>query len=44
VRTRRELIAGDRTIAAPLVVNPIMTKLAERAGFEALYLGGGAIG
>jgi len=44
MRTLRELIAGDRAIAAPLVMNPIMAKLAERAGFEVLYLGGGSMG
>jgi 2-methylisocitrate lyase-like PEP mutase family enzyme len=44
MRTLREMIGGDKTIAAPLVMNPIMAKLAERAGFEALYLGGGSMG
>jgi 2-methylisocitrate lyase-like PEP mutase family enzyme len=40
----RELIAGPTPVRAPLVLNPLMAKLAERAGFEALYLGGGASG
>ncbi len=44
MRTLREMIAADRAIAAPLVMNPIMAKLAERAGFEALYLGGASMG
>ncbi len=29
---------------APLVLNPLMARLAERAGFPALYLGGGSMG
>lgn len=40
----REMIGGDRPVAAPLVFNPIMAKLAEEAGFPALYLGGGSMG
>jgi len=31
-------------VLAPLVLDPLMAKLAEQAGFEALYLGGGAMG
>ncbi|MEM7252267.1 MAG: isocitrate lyase/PEP mutase family protein [Pseudomonadota bacterium] len=36
----------DRTdpVLAPLVLNPLMAKVAEQAGFDALYLGGGATG
>jgi methylisocitrate lyase len=40
----RKLIAGPTPVRAPLVLNPLMAKLAEQAGFEALYLGGGASG
>lgn len=40
----RELIAGPTPVCAPLVLNPLMAKLAEQAGFKALYLGGGASG
>lgn len=40
----REMIAGDSPVAAPVVFNPIMAKLAEEAGFPALYLGGGTMG
>ena len=40
----RQLIDGDTPVCAPLVLNPLMAKLAEAAGFPALYLGGGASG
>ena len=40
----REMIAGPEPVLAPLVLNPLMAKLAEKAGFRALYLGGGATG
>jgi len=40
----RQLIDGDVPVCAPLVLNPLMAKLAEAAGFPALYLGGGASG
>src|SRR5919202_1844503 len=35
---------GPLPIRAPLVLNPLMARLAEAAGFEAGYLGGGATG
>jgi methylisocitrate lyase len=37
-------LADPRPVLAPLVLNPLMAKQAEQAGFEALYLGGGAMG
>ena len=40
----RPLLAAGGPICAPLVLNPMMAKLAEKEGFEALYLGGGATG
>jgi methylisocitrate lyase len=40
----REMLAGTTPVRAPLVLNAMMAKMAERAGFEALYLGGGATG
>ncbi len=40
----RQMMAADRPVCAPLVLNPLMAKLAEQAGFRALYLGGGASG
>ncbi len=41
----RTMIAqDDAPVFAPLVLNPLMAKLAEQAGFRALYLGGGSMG
>jgi methylisocitrate lyase len=40
----RTMLNEDRLVTAPLVLNPIMARLAERAGFPALYLGGGSMG
>jgi len=40
----RQAIAGNRPVCAPLVLNPLTARMAEAAGFEALYLGGGAAG
>ncbi|MCL2428113.1 MAG: isocitrate lyase/PEP mutase family protein [Alphaproteobacteria bacterium] len=40
----RALIAGEQPLLAPLVLNPLMARLAENAGHRALYLGGGAMG
>ena len=44
-QTLRSMIesAGD-PVFAPLVLNPLMARLAEQAGFRALYLGGGSMG
>jgi methylisocitrate lyase len=44
VSSFRALIRGDDLIVAPLVLNPIMAKLAEESGFKAMYLGGGSLG
>jgi methylisocitrate lyase len=43
-KTLRKLLAGNRALVAPAVFNPLSAKLAEAAGFEVLYLGGGTIG
>lgn len=43
-KTLRSLLAGNRALIAPAVFNPLSAKLAEAAGFEVLYLGGGTIG
>ncbi len=43
-KTLRNLLAGNRALVAPAVFNPLTAKLAEGAGFEVLYLGGGTIG
>jgi 2-methylisocitrate lyase-like PEP mutase family enzyme len=40
----RTLIQGPMPVTAPLVLNPLMARMAERAGFPAGYLGGGATG
>lgn len=42
--TLRSMVAEGRPVLAPLVLNPMMARMAERAGFRALYLGGGASG
>ena len=42
--TFRDLLATDKAYLAPAVFNPLTAKLAERAGSEVLYLGGGALG
>ena len=40
----RELIAGNELIVAPVALNPIMARLADAAGFKAVYLSGGSLG
>ena len=40
----KELIAGSELIVAPVALNPIMARLAEAAGFKAIYLSGGSLG
>ena len=42
--TLKELIAGEDLIVAPVALNPIMARLAEQAGFKAVYLSGGSLG
>jgi 2-methylisocitrate lyase-like PEP mutase family enzyme len=44
-RRLRDLMAAlDTPVLAPLVLDPISAKLAESAGFRAMYLGGGSMG
>lgn len=38
------LLAGPHPVVAPLVLGPLGARLAQRAGFQALYLGGGGVG
>jgi methylisocitrate lyase len=38
------LLTADGPVVAPLVLNPLMAKLAAGAGFTAGYVGGGALG
>jgi len=40
----KDLIRGNELIAAPVVFNPIMAKMAAEAGFKAIYLSGGTLG
>jgi 2-methylisocitrate lyase-like PEP mutase family enzyme len=40
----KELIAGSELVVAPVALNPIMARLAEAAGFKAVYLSGGSLG
>jgi len=40
----RELIAVEKAYLAPAVFNPLCAKIAQAAGFEMLYLGGGTLG
>src|SRR6266404_2392877 len=35
---------GNELIVAPVALNPIMARLAEEAGFKAVYLSGGSLG
>jgi methylisocitrate lyase len=39
-----DLMRGSDLIVAPVALNPIMARLAEEAGFKALYLSGGSLG
>lgn len=40
----RQMLAESRAFLAPAVFNPLTARLAEKAGFQVLYLGGGALG
>lgn len=40
----KKLINGEELIVAPVALNPIMARLAEEAGFKAVYLSGGSLG
>jgi 2-methylisocitrate lyase-like PEP mutase family enzyme len=42
--TLKDLIRGDDLIVAPVALNPIMARLAQAAGFKAIYLSGGSLG
>lgn len=39
-----ELLSGPRAVIAPNVFNALSARMAEAAGFQALYLGGGPLG
>jgi methylisocitrate lyase len=40
----KTLIEGTDLIIAPVALNPIMARLAQEAGFKAIYLSGGSLG
>ena len=40
----KTMLTGKTVVVAPLVFDPLGARLAEQAGFKALYLGGGALG
>jgi len=40
----KDMIRGSDLIVAPVVCNPIMARMAEDAGFKAIYLSGGTLG
>ena len=40
----RDVVARSKACLAPAVFNPLSARLAEEAGFEVLYLGGGLMG
>jgi methylisocitrate lyase len=44
VQKLRDLIRGDELVVAPVALNPIMARLAQAAGFKAIYLSGGSLG
>jgi methylisocitrate lyase len=43
-RSLRPLLEAPRPVRAPLALDPLMARLAQDAGFEAVYLGGGGLG
>ena len=44
MQSLRALISGDELVVAPLVLNPIMVRLARDCGFKAGYISGGSLG
>ncbi len=44
MRTLATLVAGTTPLVVPLVLGPLSARLAQRAGFRCLYLGGGSVG
>ncbi len=39
-----QLIRGNDLIVAPVALNPIMARMAQEAGFKAIYMSGGSLG
>jgi 2-methylisocitrate lyase-like PEP mutase family enzyme len=44
VQKLKHLVGGNDLVVAPVVFNPIMARMAEEAGFKAVYLSGGTLG
>jgi 2-methylisocitrate lyase-like PEP mutase family enzyme len=44
LRSLRPLLEAPTPVRAPLALDPLMARLAQDAGFEAVYLGGGGLG
>jgi 2-methylisocitrate lyase-like PEP mutase family enzyme len=44
VQKLSQLIRGPDLVIAPVALNPIMARMAEEAGFKAVYLSGGSLG
>src|SRR3954454_14917816 len=44
MQTFKDLIKRDELTVAPVALNPVMARLAEEAGFKAIYLSGGSLG
>ncbi len=42
--TLKDLIRGNDLVVAPVALNPLMARMAEEAGFKAVYLSGGSLG
>ncbi len=40
----RTLVEGSELVVAPVALNPMMARLAEDAGFKAVYMSGGSLG
>src|SRR5688572_3915009 len=38
------LMRGQELVVAPVALNPIMARMAQEAGFKAVYLSGGSLG
>jgi len=43
MQTFKDLIKRDELTVAPVALNPVMARLAEDAGFKAVYLSGGSL-
>ena len=39
-----QLVRGNDLIVAPVALNPIMARMAQEAGFQAIYMSGGSLG